>query len=406
MFRQKPSKKFSQKIANLIKSAWARLIWLGKNEKREVKELSSGRETWQRFCGDSKNLVKDFFVPHSGNNFKPWSLRPKSLASYVALALIIKLVAIGILFLSYPTPAELSAIVSDRIVALINQSRAEAGVESLKENNNLDKFAQDKGNDMITRDYFAHDTPDGKRPWQWIDKSEYDYTYAGENLAMDFVDAETVHDAFMKSPTHRRNILNSKYKDVGIAVLNGEINGHPTILLVEFFGTQRSDTASLATVKPVQETVKEQTPTTSKVLADAKPVATAEPSVKGSTTIVNKAEAKPIAEPKLINTESPAVTQPAAIINNTPENNEVITIKTDAADSLGLANLVVDFSKVILIAMLIFMVISLVLNILIKIRVQHPAIILQSAVAIALIIAMLLVKTHFTEYISSRILIL
>ena len=58
----------------------------------------------------------------------------------------------------------------------------------------------------------------GTTPWSWIEKENYDYNYAGENLAMDFQSAEKMEEAWMASPTHRANILNGKYREIGMAV--------------------------------------------------------------------------------------------------------------------------------------------------------------------------------------------
>src|SRR3989338_5684507 len=188
-----------------------RLAQFIKGQKREIKELSNGQETWRRFFKDSGRLLKDSFIPHAGNNHKPKALRPKSLWSYVVLAVLIKVGGTGFLFFTYPNPAQLSAIVTERMLALVNESRTEAGLEPLDLNLNLVTAAQAKGQDMMSRQYFAHDTPEGKKPWQWIDRAVYDYVFAGENLAIDFKSAEVVHDALMKSPSNRRKILNERY---------------------------------------------------------------------------------------------------------------------------------------------------------------------------------------------------
>ena len=203
-------------------------------QKKEFKELSSGQEDYKRFWQDSKKLLKDFFIPHLGNNYKPKSLRPKSLVTYLALAILVKFIAVVFLFIAYPSPAELSAIISKNIVSLVNQSRAEEGVEPVSENQILLASARLKAQDMIFKNYFAHDSPDGRKPWQWINRAQYDYVYAGENLAMDFTTAESVHEAFLKSPSHQRNIINPKYKEIGIAVLTGQAVNLGFIHLLQF----------------------------------------------------------------------------------------------------------------------------------------------------------------------------
>ena len=46
--------------------------------------------------------------------------------------------------------------------------------------------AQAKADDMATKGYFAHTSPDGKNSWYWFKQAGYTFTYAGENLALDF----------------------------------------------------------------------------------------------------------------------------------------------------------------------------------------------------------------------------
>jgi len=362
---------------------WKRFL---KGEEKEIEELTTGKESFGRFCRDSGNLIKDVFIPHEGNDHKPKVLRPKSLISYALIAIIIKLTVTGFLFVTYPTPAELAAIISSNMISLVNESRVEAGVEPLKENFVLASFSQNKGEDMITRDYFSHDTPEGKRPWQWIDRSEYDYVYAGENLAMDFSSAEVVHAAFMKSPTHRKNILNPKYKEVGMAVLKGEMNGNQTILLVEFFGTQRKDLSTLASTKPIptEPEIEQSIPA-----SDTYPVAGEEI----SAGIAGEETSSPVEQ----------------VVDSTPVGSAaegVIVVVTDQKTSKALVDLVIEYSNIFFIAFLIFILISFALNVFVKVKVQHASIILQSIVVIALLISIILVKFHFVEQVAPQILIL
>lgn len=351
-----------------------------KNEKRELKELVDGEEDFNRFWSDSKELLKNSFIPNDSNDHRPKILRPKSLATIAVVAVTLKLAVTGLLFTAYPNQAQLAAIVSSNMIRLTNQSRAEAGLPPLNESSALASFAKIKGEDMIERNYFAHDTPDGKRPWEWIDRGEYDYIYAGENLAMDFVTAEVVHEAFMKSPSHRRNILNPNYQDIGVAVLKGEIDGHQTILLVNFFGSERANTAPIATT---------QEP------SDLEPV-----------------EADQDTPSNVAGVEAPVEPIPQNIAAENPElgvegsHPGIIVVTTKDTNARALVDWVVEYSNIFFIAFLIFMLISLALNVFVKVQVQHASVILQSSVVIALLIALLLVKFHFVEKVASQLLIL
>lgn len=133
--------------------------------------------------------------------------------------------------------ASASQISVQKVIDLTNADRAEKGLSILAENDKLKKAAENKANDMILNDYFSHNSPQGVTPWHWMEQEKYDYDYAGENLAMDFTTAEKMNEAWLASPTHRANILNEKYKDIGIAVKEGMINGHSTIDVVQMFGS-------------------------------------------------------------------------------------------------------------------------------------------------------------------------
>jgi hypothetical protein len=93
---------------------------------------------------------------------------------------------------------------------------------------------------MFARDYWAHVSPQGVQPWHFITQSNYAYRYAGENLARDFSDPDSVIKAWIASPSHRDNLLNPKYQDIGVAVVDGKLGGRDTTLVVQFFGTRIS----------------------------------------------------------------------------------------------------------------------------------------------------------------------
>ncbi len=130
----------------------------------------------------------------------------------------------------------------------VNKERIENGLTPFKINNLLNKAAREKANDMFTKGYWAHLAPDGKTPWFFIDQAGYQYKYAGENLARDFALSNQVVAAWMKSATHKKNILDSKFSDMGLAVVNGNLNGEPTTLVVQFFGTQTQNPPQISAV--------------------------------------------------------------------------------------------------------------------------------------------------------------
>ncbi len=122
------------------------------------------------------------------------------------------------------------------VIRLVNADRAENNLGSLRENDLLDQAASAKAADMSAKNYFAHVNPDGLTPWDFIHSTGYKYTAAGENLAVDFMSAESTEKALMASPTHRANILNKLYTEVGVAVVSGNYENHPSIFIVQYFG--------------------------------------------------------------------------------------------------------------------------------------------------------------------------
>ena len=129
-----------------------------------------------------------------------------------------------------------SDITAQRMIELTNKSREESGFLSLKVNSKLTAAANAKADDMFKFQYFDHNSPNGVTPWYWIKSAGYDYLYAGENLAIDFVTAEGTHIALMRSITHRDNILKPDYTEIGIAVKKGIFEGNESIIIVQQFG--------------------------------------------------------------------------------------------------------------------------------------------------------------------------
>lgn len=139
---------------------------------------------------------------------------------------------------SFGNSASASLITAEKVAELANVERAAQNLPGLAINNSLAKAAQDKLADMLKNNYFEHTSPSGLTPWHWLEKNNYEYKYAGENLAMNFVSAENQHKAWMNSQTHRDNILNTRYQEIGVAVGQGMINGRQIIVAVEEFGAR------------------------------------------------------------------------------------------------------------------------------------------------------------------------
>jgi uncharacterized protein YkwD len=199
--------------------------------------------------------AKTYFIPHEDNAHKPFIIRPNALRFYSIVLIITKLVVTGFLYASYPSPAFFSSASSSNIVNLTNSSRQANGMTDLDVSEELNLAAYQKAQDMISNNYFSHESPSGDRFWNWIIGAGYQYTTAGENLAMDFNSAEAVHNALMASATHRKNILNTNFTEIGISIVSGKINGKDTTVLVEMFGNPK-----LAVVEPEPDPVPEPIP--------------------------------------------------------------------------------------------------------------------------------------------------
>jgi len=228
--------------------------------------------------------AKHWFIPHEGNNHQPHALRPRALKTYAYILLAAKIASAVFLFAAYPNQAKYAAYTANTIISLTNESRREYNLNSLTSNSLLTLAAQNKAKDMLARDYFAHTTPDGKRFWTWIDATGYDYTTAGENLAIDFTTPESAHSALMASPTHKENIINNNYKEIGVAVVTGKMDGQETTVLVEMFGTQVPKKTQVAKVT----TPKAKTPTKVAIKPSTKPKTV--PKVKADQTDLIQAQ--------------------------------------------------------------------------------------------------------------------
>lgn len=193
--------------------------------------------------------IRHYFFPHSSNNYKAKSLHLSSLLFYVVLLLLVQF-SVKTVKKDYPEILGYSKDINvTRILTLVNQKRQEAGLSPVTLNPLLSTAATNKGNDMFTSNYWAHISPSGKTPWEFIRGAGYDYEYAGENLAKSFDTSDQVVEAWMNSPTHRANLLKPEYTEMGLAVINGKLLGEETTLVVQEFGTQ-TISAPVAQINP------------------------------------------------------------------------------------------------------------------------------------------------------------
>ncbi len=174
---------------------------------------------------------------------------------------------------SLPKTVFFADVTKNALFDLTNQEREGLGLSPLKENTKLDEVAYQKAKDMLDNGYFAHSSPTGINPWYWFKNVGYHYQAAGENLAIGFIDSNEVLDAWIKSPSHRANLLSPNFKEIGIAVLTGKFKGQETTLVVQSFGSPVEITgptvSGVATEEPTTSTTEEKIEKAEPVVAAA-----------------------------------------------------------------------------------------------------------------------------------------
>lgn len=111
--------------------------------------------------------------------------------------------------------------VAHQIVALVNTERTRAGCAAVSTNAALQRAAQEHSDDMATRGYFSHTSPDGSTFADRIRAAGYRGGAIGENIAAGQRSAQEVMRGWMASPGHRANILNCAYRDIGVGYATG-----------------------------------------------------------------------------------------------------------------------------------------------------------------------------------------
>ncbi len=152
---------------------------------------------------------------------------------------------------------------SGGLLSATNTQRSQNGAAVLTSNSKLASAAQAKANDMVARNYWSHTTPDGKEPWVFIDEAGYSYKKAGENLAYGFDTSNDTIIGWMNSPSHRSNMLDASFKEVGFGFANAPSyvgTGEETVV-VAMYAIPSGAVATAAPATTTQPTVKKSTTT-------------------------------------------------------------------------------------------------------------------------------------------------
>ncbi len=202
--------------------------------------------------------LHDYFFPHRRNDYRPHFFSLASITVFILAVIVFEAVFLVQTKIVFLKTNFLASVLPGALVALTNHDRAAKGLAGVTENSLLDQAAQAAASDMANKGYFSHISPGGTTPWQWLNLVGYEYSYAGQNLAMNFTDSQSVEMAWVNSPTHRANIEKSQYTEIGIGTANGIYKGKETTFVVEFFASPAAASAptlaSSVEVKPPQKT--------------------------------------------------------------------------------------------------------------------------------------------------------
>lgn len=196
-----------------------------------------------------QHRAKMLVVPHARNKYQPQLIRTGGIV--VVLLLVVVMQTFYIMTSRGFVLGGRADMSTDGLLTATNKERVQNNLESLAVDDQLAVAATQKAEDMIAHDYWAHTSPQGVTPWKWIEGVGYKYSYAGENLAKNFTTANDVVTAWMNSSEHRENILNSHYKSVGFAVVEGRLQGVSTTLVVAMYGAPKTSTMLVSTAPTV-----------------------------------------------------------------------------------------------------------------------------------------------------------
>ncbi len=181
-----------------------------------------------------KHALKLTLVPHKKNDYRPHLIRRYGLMAIIFVAIGMQLGYNGTTtgnVLGRETDITVSSLLEQT-----NHARIQAGEPTLSINDKLNQAAYLKAQDMLAKQYWAHNAPDGTQPWKWFGDVGYNYNEAGENLAKNFSTTSGVMTAWLNSSEHKANILKSEYQDVGFAVVNGQMDQKPISIVVALYG--------------------------------------------------------------------------------------------------------------------------------------------------------------------------
>ncbi len=304
---------------------------------------------------------KKYFIPHEHNDHRPHILRGKATILILGILFFVEAFFLVQVFILFPNIKFFADILESVLIQDTNANRLADNLPDLKINSLLTQAAQAKAEDMASKGYFNHTSPEGITPWYWFGKAGYQYSYAGENLAINFSDSEDVVNAWMNSPGHKANILNNNFTDIGIGVAKGVYQNRETIFIVQMFGRP----FDAAQGKPARTAVTQQK------TAPAAP----------KTVVLSQTPAEPRVLPVETNAVAPAAKQ------NFP-------VSDFAKQMVASPRTRTDYFYFIILA---FICAALAINIFVKIKIQHRHLIMNAIVLIIIINSVLILNQHIVN---------
>ena len=150
---------------------------------------------------------------------------------FLSLALVIFI--FNFTFKSNFSAVDSSIVISTQnLVKKHNEIRERYGLGTVKLSSVLSNSATAKANAMLANNCWAHYCPEGKSPWAYFDEAGYVYEFAGENLAEGFYNVNLLMETWMNSQTHKDNILNPNYDEMGVGIVSGNFQGNTSNIIV------------------------------------------------------------------------------------------------------------------------------------------------------------------------------
>jgi hypothetical protein len=188
-------------------------------------------------------------------------------------------------------------------------------------------------------------------------------------LAVNFVDSEDVTDAWMKSPSHRANIVNYNFTEIGVAMAKGQYKGSEAIFVVQMFGRPRTAQPAVA-VNPK--------PTNPPPTATPIPLIT--PASDPETFVAVKG----------VESENLQAEMAPEELTGTSKRANMFLEKL-----IGHPKWTVNYIELIFGALIL---IALILAVFIKVRVQYPRLIANGAILLTIVAVTILINQFISLY--------